>query len=105
MTAPRLTPKRLAAAAAVLAVAVWALCPSPYSKVKNLNSRGANIIAFGDSLTAGYGAAAGEDYPSALSKMIGVPIVNAGVSGDTSEMALARLDGDVLARQPRMVIV
>lgn len=97
--------KTASAAAAVLLLIVWALWPSPYSKVLNLASRGSNIISFGDSLTAGYGAAAGEDYPSRLSSMIGRPIVNAGVSGDTTEMALARIDGDVLSHDPRIVIV
>jgi acyl-CoA thioesterase-1 len=89
----------------LLIVIVWALWPSPYSKVANLGSRGSSIIAFGDSLTAGYGASAGEAYPSRLSTMIGAPVLNAGVSGDTTEAALARIDADVLARDPRIVIV
>jgi lysophospholipase L1-like esterase len=93
------------AGAIALFLAVCALWPSPYSKVANLGSHGANIIAFGDSLTAGYGAGKGEDYPSRLSAKIGVPIINAGVSGDTTEMALARLDSDVLSQNPRIVIV
>lgn len=92
----------LAAAAVLLIVIAW---PSPYRNVRNLDSRGANIIAFGDSLTAGYGAAAGEDYPSRLAALIGVAVINAGVSGDTTQSALARLDNDVLAKDPRIVIV
>ena len=91
--------------AAGLVLVVWALWPSPYSKVVNLASRGSNIIAFGDSLTAGYGAQPGEDYPSKLSKLIDMPVINAGVSGDTTDMALARIDADVLSRDPRIVIV
>jgi acyl-CoA thioesterase-1 len=91
--------------AVILIVIVWVLWPSPYSKVANLGSRGTTIIAFGDSLTAGYGAGGGEDYPSRLSKLIGEPVLNAGVSGDTTEAALARLDTDVLSRDPRIVIV
>jgi lysophospholipase L1-like esterase len=92
----------LAVAVLLIVVIAW---PSPYAKVRNLDSRGANVIAFGDSLTAGYGAQQGEDYPSRLSALIGVPVINAGVSGDTTESALARLDADVLARDPRIVIV
>ena len=61
--------------------------------------------AFGDSLTAGYGSSPGEDYPSRLSSILGVTVINAGVSGDTTDMALARLDTDVLSRDPRIVIV
>jgi lysophospholipase L1-like esterase len=62
-------------------------------------------VAFGDSLTAGYGANAGEDYPSRLSSLVGTSIVNAGVSGDTTEAALARVERDVLAHRPRVVLV
>src|SRR5919199_350459 len=91
--------------AAVLLLFIVIAWPSPYSKVRNLDSRGANVIAFGDSLTAGYGAQAGEDYPSRLSALIGVPVINAGVSGDTTQSALARIDSDVLSRDPRLVIV
>src|SRR5687768_6811544 len=92
-------------AAALLILAVWALRTSPYSRVTNLDSRGSSVIAFGDSLTSGYGASAGEDYPSRLSAMSGVPIVNAGRSGDTTESALARIEDDVLSGNPRIVIV
>ena len=91
--------------AAGLVVVVWALWPSPYSKVTNLASRGTNIIAFGDSLTAGLGAQPGEDFPSRLSKLIETPVINAGVSGDTTDMALERIDRDVLSHDPRIVIV
>lgn len=98
--------RKIAIAAGLLVIAiVWLLWPSPYSRVANLDSRGANIIAFGDSLTAGYGAGAGEDYPSRLSSAIGVPVINAGISGDTTDMALARIAPDVLSRDPRIVIV
>ncbi len=93
------------AAAVLLILLVWLLWPSPYSKVANLASRGTNIIAFGDSLTAGYGAQPGEDYPTRMAAILGVPILNAGVSGDTTDMALARIDTDVLTRDPRIVIV
>ena len=93
------------AAAALLLILIVIAWPSPYANVRNLDSRGANIVAFGDSLTAGYGAGAGEDYPARLSGLIGEPVINAGVSGDTTGSALARLDADVLARDPRIVIV
>src|ERR1700682_457007 len=63
--------KVTAAAGLFLGLTLWALWPSPYSKVANLQSRGSNVIAFGDSLTAGYGASPGEDYPSRLSNLIG----------------------------------
>ncbi|MDX1581998.1 MAG: arylesterase [Thermoanaerobaculia bacterium] len=98
-------PKITAAAVAALLVLIWVVWPESYSHVENLDSRGSVIIAFGDSLTAGYGAGNGEDYPSKVSTKTGIPIANAGVSGDTTAMALDRLDEDVLSRDPRVVIV
>ena len=98
--------RKLAIPAAILLVLlIWLAFPSKYSRVRNLESRGTHIIAFGDSLTAGYGANAGEDYPSDLAKLLGRDVINAGVSGDTTESALARLDADVLQRDPRIVII
>ena len=40
-----------------------------------------------------------------LSTRLGVSIINAGRSGDTTRSALARLDSDVLSRDPRVAIV
>lgn len=76
-----------------------------YSGVRHLDSRGSAVIAFGDSLTAGYGAGEGEDYPSRVSAAIGVPLLNAGVSGDTTDAALRRIERDVVSQDPRLVIV
>jgi acyl-CoA thioesterase-1 len=58
------------------------------------------IVAFGDSLTAGYQLPASAAFPSQLEKAlkgsgIAVAIANAGVSGDTSTGGLARLDWSV----------
>ncbi|HTS94517.1 MAG TPA: arylesterase [Stellaceae bacterium] len=55
------------------------------------------IVAFGDSLTAGYGVLPEEAFPVRLQAWLhehGVEaeVVNAGVSGDTSAGGLARLD-------------
>ena len=88
------------AAAAILLL--WFLWPS--RKITNRDSKGSAIVAFGDSLTAGYGANAGEDYPSHLSRKLGVPIINEGVNGDTTESAQPRLSA-VLAHNPRIVIL
>lgn len=98
--------RKLAIPAAILLILlIWLAFPSQYSRVRNLESHGTHIIAFGDSLTAGYGANAGEDYPSDLARLLGREIINAGVSGDTTDSALARLDADVLQHDPRIVII
>jgi len=70
----------------------------PTPKIRNTNPSGENIIAFGDCLTYGTGAREGMDYPSQLSGMISRPVTNAGVPGDTTASALARLKKDVLSR-------
>ncbi|MDX1608095.1 MAG: GDSL-type esterase/lipase family protein [Candidatus Spechtbacterales bacterium] len=64
-----------------------------------------SIVAFGDSLVAGAGATEGMNWVDILSRDIGEEIINAGVNGDTTQSALARLDRDVLAYDPRIVIV
>ena len=76
-----------------------------YDRVRNLGSTGEAIICFGDSLTEGVGAGSSEDYPSALSRQLGFPVVNAGQRGDTTAQALERLSDSVLGRNPRLVIV
>jgi len=50
-----------------------------------------SIIAFGDSLTYGYGADIKDSYPSVLSKMSGYNVINAGLSGELSEQGVERL--------------
>jgi lysophospholipase L1-like esterase len=75
------------------------------SAVRNSPPSGENIICFGDSLTFGTGAAENMDYPSQLSRMVSKPIINAGVPGDTTAMAIARLEEDVLSKSPRIVLI
>ena len=67
------------------------------------------IAAFGDSLTAGFGAEPGNSYPDYLQKLIdskGLPyrVFNAGVSGDTTTDGVERLSS-VLALHPAIVIL
>jgi acyl-CoA thioesterase-1 len=67
------------------------------------------IVAFGDSLTAGYGADPGKSFPDFLQKDLDAGgfkwrVVNLGVSGNTTTDGLSRL-GEVLARKPRITIV
>lgn len=74
-------------------------------KIKNIDSKGRNIICFGNSITFGYGAESRENYPLLLSKLVGIEVINAGVNGDTAANALARIETDVLTREPLLVIV
>jgi acyl-CoA thioesterase-1 len=90
-------------AAALLAVILVATsaCDAP---VKNANPTGETIVCFGDSLTYGTGGGSGGDYPSQLARLVGRPVINLGVPGDTTAKALARID-TVLERNPRMVLL
>jgi acyl-CoA hydrolase len=75
------------------------------TEIKNIGSKGKGIICFGDSVTFGYGASPGEDFPTILAKLTGMPVVNSGVDADTTFLALNRLKADVLSEKPRLVIV
>jgi acyl-CoA hydrolase len=70
----------------------------------NLDSPGRTIVCLGDSITAGVSAEPGPPYPDLLAARLGTPVINAGVSGDTAEDGLARVDA-VLAEDPWLVIV
>ena len=52
------------------------------------------ILAFGDSLTYGFGTRRPEEesYPAVLAKLTGQKVVNAGVNGETTEEGLQRID-------------
>lgn len=67
------------------------------------------LVAFGDSLTAGFGAEPGASYPDFLQKLIDrrhYPwrVINAGISGDTSADGVARIP-TVLEAKPEIVIL
>lgn len=61
-------------------------------------------VAFGDSLTSGFGASEGNDFPTLLGKRINRKILNKGVPGETSENALSRVE-EIARLQPRVVLL
>jgi len=75
----------------------------------NKGSDRPKIIAFGDSLTAGFGLSGKESYPYLLQERLKVDgydfeVVNAGVSGDTSLGGLERADW-VLGQENAEVLI
>lgn len=90
--------------AGLILLAGYKFITSTHQDLDNL-AAGRRIIAFGDSLTYGTGSSKGNDYPSLLSKMISRPVINAGVPGDTTASALKRLERDVLAYSPDIVLI
>lgn len=66
---------------------------------------GATVLALGDSITFGTGAAPDTSYPAVLAGVTGWNVVNAGVPGDTSAAALARLPALLQEHKPPLVLV
>lgn len=87
----------------VIGMIIFFSIPSSY-EIKNADPKGDTIVCFGDSLTYGTGAAKGMDYPSQLSKLIGVDVINAGVPGDTTAKALNRIN-EIIIMNPRIVLI
>ena len=68
------------------------------------------IVAFGDSLTAGFGIGLDEAYPAVLQDLLddegyAYEVVNAGVSGDTSAGGVRRLDWVLDGRDVEVLIL
>ncbi len=94
--------RRYGAALALFNAVLFALAMPSFARTPE-------ILAFGDSLTAGLGLPASEAFPARLAARlkddgIDVKMVNAGVSGDTTTDGLARLDW-ALADKPDFVIL
>lgn len=72
-----------------------------------------NIVCLGDSITKGRVWVEGdrpritrENYPALLARLLpGASVINAGVTGDTSEQLLARFDASVTPHEPEIVII
>jgi len=60
------------------------------------------LVAFGDSLTKGYGSPS--SYTDYLAQHVRMNVINMGVSGDTTFSALSRVD-EVLEYDPGIVII
>ena len=63
------------------------------------------VLAFGDSLTAGTGAAPEASYPAVLSRLIRRTVVNAGMPGEVTAAGLARLAETLDREKPALVLL
>lgn len=72
--------------------------------VTNYPSDGSTVVAFGASLVVGVGSTEGNDFVSLLSQQLDEPIINLGQSGETTEVAMRRID-EVLDQDPKVVLL
>ena len=95
---------RIAFCAVLLAAVLLSGCGE---RVPRVPAVGPNevIVAFGDSLTYGTGAAESESYPEVLSQLISRKVVRAGVPGEVTAQGLARLPQVLEEHRPALVIV
>jgi acyl-CoA thioesterase-1 len=92
-----------AAAAVALAFVQLAAAQGPKPDTRKV------LLVFGDSLSAGYGLPHGQSFPDRLQKRIDAEgfawrVVNQGISGDTTEGGVARMDAAV-ALKPSIVVL
>ena len=87
---------------AVVAYVWWTAGERP---LPSLDPTRDTVVFLGDSITGGHGLALDVAFPHRLGATLGLKVRNAGVSGDTTAGALDRLRADVLAYQPKLVVV
>jgi acyl-CoA thioesterase-1 len=79
-------------------------CGDAQKKVSRLPAD-AVVLAFGDSLTFGTGAQAQESYPAQLEPLIGRRVVRAGIPGEVTAQALARLPAALDEHEPKLLLL
>ncbi|MGO9786479.1 MAG: arylesterase [Stellaceae bacterium] len=98
---------------ALLALSLWApdiaWAQAPSAPAAAPNSAPRRLLAFGDSLTAGYGLAPEDTFPVKLQARLQadgfkVDVTNGGFSGDTTSGGLARVKW-VLADHPQYALI
>jgi acyl-CoA thioesterase I len=100
-----------AIAKAIIMILVLALAGCEAATRPSNTQKTGPIVCLGDSLTEGYGASKpfepdkSNSYPAFLEKKVILNVINAGITGDTASGGLARVDKDVLANDPQLVII
>ncbi|MFN0218349.1 MAG: arylesterase [Hyphomicrobium sp.] len=100
---------KLARFSAIAAAAAFCVTCAMTSIAAAANEKPISIVAFGDSLTAGYQLPASKSFPAQLQMALEakghkVQVINAGVSGDTTANGLDRLEWS-LEPKPDAVIL
>ena len=86
-----------------LILGLLALAPAPAQTARKV------LVVFGDSLSAGYGLAAGQSFPDDMQRTLDKEgytwrVVNLGISGDTTEGGVSRIQSAVRLK-PAVIIL
>jgi acyl-CoA thioesterase-1 len=94
-------------AGAALFGLVWTLWPTPARPPAATGAPTASraVVFLGDSITHGHRLPRNAAFPHRVGQALGINAINAGISGDTTDGGLRRLERDVLAHRPRLVVV
>jgi len=87
----------------ILASGLWS-CRGRTPELPRLTQQDV-VLAFGDSLTYGTGAAENESYPAVLGQLIGRKVVRSGVPGEVTAQGLARLPVVLAQYRPRLLLL
>lgn len=91
-------------------VVVWVLsmlliaCGDKPHKYDSLGY-GDTVLAFGDSVTFGYGVSPDASYPMILSELSSWTVVNSGISGERADQAKHRITEALNEHAPKVVII
>lgn len=103
MTTSRRHATVIGIAALALGASLWwtasGRAPAPLDSTRD------TVVFLGDSITSGHGLPLEVTFPHRLGTALGVQVRNAGISGDVTAGGLRRLDADVLAHRPKLVVV
>ncbi len=104
MTADR-TRQKMKRISTMTFLALMLLACEQSAKLINKLPDDAVILAFGDSLTFGTGSSANQNYPSRLSQLTNLQVINAGIPGEISSNGLRRLPAALDTHQPDLLIL
>jgi lysophospholipase L1-like esterase len=91
-------------AALLLCCLLLSACSDHQSRLPRLPGD-ATLLAFGDSLTFGTGAAPAESWPAVLARLTGREVINAGIPGEVSASGKDRLPGLLDTHNPDLLIL
>jgi len=96
--------RNIAQGLALLLVLLLTGCGTDHPKLPRL-SPDAVVLAFGDSLTYGTGAAEKDSYPVVLQRLISRTVVRSGVPGEVTADGLVRLSDALDEHTPKLLIL